>query len=410
MKKIDVEKIKKDFPIFSRDKDEDFVYLDTAATSQTPDKVIEAMNDYYRTYRSNIHRGFYELGKKATHTYEGARKTTADFIGAENNEIIFTCGATISSNMLIYSIEQSFELNEGDEIVTSVMEHHANLIPLQELAKRKKLVLKHIPINEDFELDYKKAKKLITEKTKIVSVPLVSNVLGTVNDVRKITEYAHSVGALVITDATAEAVGHIPVDVKKLDTDFLFFSGHKMCGPTGTGVLYGKQKYLDEMSPGFFGGGIVDKADLQDASWTSSPTRFEPGTPNIAGIIGLEEAMKYLKNIGIESIHSHVQELVKYTIEELEKMGGVKVVSQKNPTKNAGIVSFVINGVHPHDVAEIAGRDGVAIRGGHHCAQPLMGELGIGAIARVSFYLYNDKHDVDMLINSVKKAQKLFLK
>jgi len=399
------QKIKKDFPVFKHNKD--LVYLDSAASSQTPKSVTDVVNKYYSEYRSNIHRSMYEIGETATGKYESARESVAEFIKALQDEVIFTSGATMSMNMLMYSLEQYLSLEEGSEIVTTVAEHHSSLIPLQQLAKRKKLVLKHINITSDFDFDYKQAEKLITEKTKIVSASLASNVLGTIYSIKKLAELAHNVGAIMVCDGT-KAAGHIPINVKELDCDFLIFSGHKMCGPTGTGVLYGKKDILSIMPPSIFGGGIVEDVDLQTAKWKSSPWKFEAGTPNIAGSIGLGEAVNYLEDIGLNEIHKYVSGITEYAIDRLSLLNGVKLFTQKNADKNIGIVSFSVDGIHPHDIAEIAGREGVAIRAGHHCAQPLMKELGISALARASFYLYNDKSDVDVLVISVKKAQEIF--
>jgi len=402
---LDTKKLKKDFPIFEHNKN--LVYLDSAASSQTPRQVTDTLNKYYNEYRSNIHRSMYEMGETATLKYEEARSIVAKFIGAHSNEVVFTSGATMSMNMLVYSLEASLDLKEGDEIVTTVTEHHSSLVPLQQLAKRRGLVLKYINITSDFNLDYKQASEIITPKTKIVSVSFASNVLGTINDISKLTKLAHNVGSIMICDGT-KAVGHTVVDVKEMDIDFLIFSGHKMCGPTGIGVLYGKSELLETLPPSIFGGGIVDEVDLQNSKWRDSPWKFEAGTPNIAGVIGFAEAVIYLESIGLEKIHGHVSDLTEYTIKEIEKLGGVKIFTQKDTDKNIGVVAFSVNGIHPHDMAEIAGREGVAIRAGHHCAQPLMEKLEVKALTRASFYLYNDKSDVGMLIEVIKKAQKIF--
>jgi len=402
---LDTEKIKKDFPIFKSNPE--LVYLDSAATSQTPKSVTDAVDRYYREYRSNIHRSMYKIGETATEKYELARGSVADFIGADKNEVVFTSGATMSMNMLVYSLEQYLSFEEGAEIVTTVTEHHSSLIPLQQLAKRKGLVLKHINITKDFDLDYKQAEELITPKTKIISVSLAGNVLGTIHGIKKLSDLARKNKAVMICDAT-KAVGHIPINVKELGCDFLIFSGHKMCGPTGIGVLYGRAELLNVLQPSIFGGGIVEEVDLQEARWRSAPWKFEAGTPNIAGVIDLGEAVEYLKNIGIENIHKHISALTQYTMEELGKYRGVKIFTQKDADKNIGIVAFSVDGIHPHDMAEIAGREGVAIRAGHHCAAPLMKELGVSALTRASFYLYNDKSDVDALVEAVKKAQEIF--
>ncbi|MHB8652072.1 MAG: aminotransferase class V-fold PLP-dependent enzyme [Minisyncoccota bacterium] len=409
MSMLDTKAIKKDFPIFEHEKD--LVYLDSAATSQTPQAVLDTMQEYYTSYRSNIHRGLYKMGEEASERYEGVRASVARFIGALPEEIIFTSGATASSNMLVRMLEESGRVGEGSEIVSTVMEHHASLIPLQELAKRKGLTLSLIPIGVPYGekgLDYDAAEKLITSKTKIVSCVLASNVLGTINDVKRLADLVHKHGALMIVDAT-EAVGHISVDVKKLGADFLYFSGHKMLGPTGIGVLYGRKELLENMNPSVFGGGIVEKVTGENATWTTSLKRFEAGTPNISGAIGIGGAVEYLEKIGVENIHAHVRELTVYALEKLAQISGVHIFAAP-VEQNVGIISFAIDGVHPHDLAQIAGDSNVAIRAGHHCAAPLMAVLGVPATARASFYLYNDNMDVDALIEAIKKAHTIFTK
>lgn len=407
MIKLNPESIKKDFPIFREGRS--FVYLDTAATSQTPQVVLDAMDVYYTKFRANIHRGLYEVGEDASAAYDDARTKVARFIGAEPREIIFTAGATASSNMLVSMLEYSGIVKEDDEMVTTAMEHHASLIPLQELAKRHNIDLKHLPLAEDFvALDYAVIEKFITNKTKIVSIMLASNVTGVINDVARIAEVAHKVGALVICDATA-AVGHIPVDVKTLGADFVYFSGHKMCGPTGIGVLWGKGEVLEKLQPGVYGGGIVEEVTLARATYRGIPERFEAGTPNIAGAIGLGAAVDYLETVGVENIREHSNELTIEAIKQLSEVPGVRVIAERNPTKNVGIVSFTVEGIHPHDVADILGKEGVAIRAGHHCAMPLVTDaLGLSAVARASFYFYNTSDDIDALIRGIKKAQEIF--
>jgi len=407
MNKLDSEIIKKDFPLLGKAKN--LVYLDTAATSQTPQVVLDAMDAYYTKFRANIHRGLYEVGEDASAAYDDARTKVAHFIGAEPREVIFTAGATASSNMLIAMLEHSGVVKTGDEIVTTAMEHHASLIPLQELAKRHDLDLKHIPLAEgSVALNYEVVEKFITEKTKIVSVCLASNVTGTINDVARIAELAHKVGALVICDATA-AIGHMSVDVKTLGADFIYFSGHKMCGPTGVGVLWGKAEILEKLEPGVYGGGIVEDVTLARATWRGIPERFEAGTPNIAGVIGLGAAVDYLEKVGVDDIRAHSMTLAEEAIARLEEIPGVRVFAEKDVAKNVGIVSFVIAGIHPHDVADILGKEGVAIRAGHHCAMPLVTDaLGLPAVARASFYFYNTTEDVDALVRGIKKAQEIF--
>lgn len=396
--------LKKDFPIF--DKAKGFVYLDTAATSQTPQVVLDAMDDYYTKFRANVHRGSYEEGETASVAYEEARKKVAQFIGAEPREIVFTAGATASSNMLVSMLEHSEVVKSGDEVVTTIMEHHASLLPLQKLAHRKGLIFKAVS-SQGLPLDYEEAERLITERTKIVSVCLASNVTGGINDVSRIAEMAHEVGALVICDATA-AVGHMPVSVKELGVDFLYFSAHKMCGPTGVGVLWGKHELLEKLEPGVYGGGIVDEVTLENATWRKSPMRFEAGTPNIAGVIGLGAAVEYLQSIGLENIREHTMSLTGEAIARLEAVPNVRVIAEKGAHKNVGIVSFVMDGVHPHDIAEILGRSGVAVRAGHHCAMPFIVALGVFATTRVSFYLYNTKEDIDALVQGIEKVKEVF--
>lgn len=405
--------IKKDFPIFDRGLGggQGFTYLDTAATSQTPQVVLDRMDAYYTGFRANIHRGTYEAGQTASAAYEDARAIAAEFIGAEKQEVIFTSGATASSNMLVAMLEHSGVVKAGDEIVTTAMEHHASLIPLQELARRSDLDLKHLPlVDNGVALNYDVVEKFITPKTKIVSVMLASNVTGVINDVARIAKIAHNVGALVICDATA-AVGHMPVDVKALGVDFLYFSGHKMCGPTGVGVLWGRAEILQKLEPGVYGGGIVDEVTLARATWRGIPERFEAGTPNIGGVIGLGAAVEYVQKIGLENIHAHSAKLAGEAMRRLEEISGVRVIAERDLTKNVGIVSFTVAGVHPHDVAEILGREGVAIRAGHHCAMPLVTDaLGVTAVSRASFYLYNTAEDIDALVGDIKKAQAVFEK
>ncbi len=405
VKNMNVEKIKKDFSLF--DDNNDFVYLDTAATSLTPESVIKKTNEYYRNYRANIHRGLYKTAEKATEEYEKAREKVAQFIGADKKEIIFTAGATASSNMLIYAIEHSFGLKKGDEIVTTKMEHHAGLLPLQRLVEQKRLSLKYIDITEEFKLDYEQAKEIINEKTKIVSVILASNVLGTVNDVKKIVKFAKDIGVVTMIDATA-GIGHFPIDVKELEADFLYFSGHKMCAPTGIGVLYGKKEKLEELEPGFLGGGMVDDVDDTCAFWTDVPEKFEAGTPNISGAIGFGEAVDYLQKVGLENIQKHCQDLLDYAYKKINEITGVKIYSAISED-NVGILSFVVRGVHAHDVAEILAKNGIAVRAGHHCALPLHKEFDLPATVRASFYLYNTKGDVDKLVEDIKEVKRFFV-
>jgi cysteine desulfurase/selenocysteine lyase len=396
--------LRNDFPQLA---DLNYHYLDSASSSLVPQVVLDAVAQYYVSDKANVHRGEYGAAMRATERYEAARGDVAELIHASPNEVIFSSGATEASNMLIRSLDETLELHPGDEVVTSVMEHHASILPLQQFAKRKQLVLKHIPLKEDLTLDYDAAAKLITEKTKIVSVMLASNVIGTVNDLAHLAHLAHTKGALVITDATA-AMGHIPVDVRVLDVDMLFFSGHKLLAPTGVGVLWIKHDLAQRLNPSTFGGHMLDEATLTSATWAASPTRFEAGTKDIGGVIGLGEATRYIHKIGIEDIHAHTSKLVAYATEKLSQIKGVHMFTQHDLKKNVGMISFTCDWAHPHDIGEVVARDNVAIRAGHHCAMPLHYELNIKGTARASFHLYNTEEDVDALIDALVKAKKIF--
>lgn len=415
---LNTETIKKDFPIFAGGGEKNpaslnlrraskLVYLDNSATSQTPASVVSAENEYYKKYRANVARGLYPLSVKATKEYDDARGSVAKFIGADTREIIFTASATASSNMLVYALENSDFFHEGDEVITTIMEHHSVFVPLQELAKRKKLKLKIIPMTVKRELDYAAAKNLITKKTKLVAFVGVSNVTGTINEMKKLADLARTVGAYSVIDAT-QAVGHISLDVKTIGCDFLFFSGHKMCGPTGIGILYGRRALLEKLHPGFFGGGMVEEVNCSDASFALVPAKFEAGTPNIAGAIGLRAACEYLEKIGMVKIEKHIREITKYALAKLAKIQGLTLYSEMNAEKNAGVISFLIDGVHPHDTSEILARYGIATRAGHHCAQPLVKAMGEFAVTRASFYFYNSKEDVDELIKGIGEVKKIF--
>jgi cysteine desulfurase/selenocysteine lyase len=394
---LDVKKIKEDFHLFEAEKE--LVYLDSAASSQTPKQVMRAMSEYYLLHRANIHRGIYTLSEDATVLYEEARGVVADFIGAEQSEIIFTSGTTDSLNMLVRSIEETYPLSKGDEILLSVMEHHSVIVPLQQLAKRNKMKLVYV----NSELD--EVESLINKKTKIIAITLASNVLGTAHDLSEVVASAKEVGALTLFDA-AQAVGHIPLDVKKLDADFIYFSGHKMCGPTGIGVLYGKGELLEALQPSVFGGGQVEEVSRDEAVFLEYPEKFEAGTPPIAGAIGLGRAAEYLSSIGVENIHKHVSQLCETAKEMLSQIDGVEVFASEG--ENSGIVSFSVDGVHPHDVAEILSKNNVAVRAGYHCALPLMKELGVTGLVRASFYIYNDEDDIDTLVSAVEKVKEVF--
>ena len=406
-----LQKIRDDFPQLDGP---DYHYLDAAATSLTPQSVLDAVIDYYTHYRANVHRGLFDEAVMATKKYEAVRAKVAKFLNAKDEkEIIFNSGATESSNVVVRMFEESFKWEEEEKnIVTTEMEHHASLIPIQQLAQRVGLNLEHIPLSlatpGSFGLDYDAAEKLINEKTVIVSVMLASNVLGTVNDVRRIAKKAHQHGAVMIVDATA-AAGHIPIDVEALDCDVLYFSGHKMMAPTGVGVLWVRQQLLEKLNPAAFGGHMISDVGAKRSTWAPIPERFEAGTKNIAGVIGLGAAIDYLERLGVGRIHEHVRELTAYAIARLEELPDVKVFAEHDVSKNIGIVSFVADWAHAHDIAEILSRDRVAVRAGHHCTIPLHGALKVQATTRASFHIYNSKEDVDALVEGLKKARAIFI-
>lgn len=396
------------FPILNQEVNgHPLVYLDSGATSQKPTAVIEALKAYYEQDNSNVHRGVHTLGNRATEGYEGAREKVRNFIGATSTkEVIFMRGTTTAINTVAASYGDA-NVSDGDEIVITYMEHHSNIIPWQQLAKRKNAVLKYIELEEDGTITLENVRKAITEKTKIVSVMHVSNVLGVVNPIKDITRIAHEHGAVMVVDG-AQAAPHIKVDVQDLDCDFYAFSGHKMCGPTGIGVLYGKQRHLEAMEPVEFGGEMIDFVGLQESTWKELPWKFEGGTPIIAGAIGLAAAIDYLESIGLEAIEQHEHELAAYAMEQMSKIEGLTIYGPKDPSKRAGIVTFNLNDVHPHDVATVLDMQGIAVRAGHHCAQPLMKWLNVSATARASFYLYNTKEDIDRLVAGLQKAKEYF--
>lgn len=404
--KQSIETSRKDFPVlFQFVNGKPLVYLDNAATSLTPNQVVNAITDYYKKYNANVHRGIHQLSEKATKEYESARKKVAEFIDADFNEIIFTKGTTEAINLLAYSLTK--HLRRGDEIVISQMEHHSNLIPWRELADERGLVLKYIKVKADGSLDMDNARECITEKTKIVSIVHISNVLGTVNDIKTLTQLAHSKNAILIVDG-AQAAPHMTISVTELDCDFYAFSGHKMLGPTGIGILYGKKKLLEQMSPFMYGGDMIKEVTFYRSKWNDVPWKFEAGTPNIAGAIGLGAAVDYIKHIGMANIESHTKELMKYAFEKLEEVEGIEIYGQKQPN-TSGIIPFNIKGIHAHDVLTILDSNGVAIRGGQLCAMPLVTEiLSQPAICRLSLHLYNTKQDIDRLVLAIKKVKEVF--
>jgi cysteine desulfurase/selenocysteine lyase len=400
--------IRKDFPIFEQViNGHPLVYLDSAATSQKPRAVIEALERYYREANSNVHRGVHTLGSRATEAYELAREKVARFINAPTaNQVIFTRGTTESLNMVAYGYARQ-KLHEGDEIVLTPAEHHSNLIPWQQAARVTGATLKYIPLQEDGTITLDDVRETITENTKLVAIAHVSNVLGTIHPIREIAKLAHAVGAVLVVDG-AQSVPHMPVDVQNLDCDFLAFSGHKMCGPTGVGVLYGKRELLEQMEPTYFGGEMIDVVELYEATWKEIPWKFEGGTPIIAGAIGLGAAIDYLTQIGVEEIRRHDQELAAYALERLQALPGVTVYGPKGGKDRGGLVTFNVEGVHPHDVSTVLDSEGIAIRAGHHCAQPLMRWLKVPATARASFYLYNTEADVDALVHGLNTVKEFF--
>lgn len=402
----DVEEIRKDFPILNEIiHGKPLCYLDNAATTQKPKSVIDSDIHYYTHLNSNIHRGVHFLSEAATKAYEDARIKVQKFINATSEkEIIFTRGTTESINLVSQSLGRSI-LKEGDEIIISAMEHHSNIVPWQLIATEKKAKLKIIPITDKGDLIIDEYKKLLSPKTKIVSLVYVSNSLGTINDVESVISLAHELNIPVLLDA-AQAVNHLPVDIQKLDCDFLAFSGHKLYGPTGIGVLYGKSHYLDLMPPYQGGGDMISKVTFQETTFNSLPYKFEAGTSNIAGTIGLGAAIDYINSIGINNIAAHEHDLLEYATDELLKIDGLRIIGQSD--NKCSLISFVLENIHPHDVGTFLDFEGIAIRTGHHCTQPLMDRYGIPATSRASFGLYNTKHEVDILAGGIKKVIEVF--
>ena len=405
---IDAQKLRQDFPILHQlVNDEPLVYLDNAATTQKPEAVLDKLTAYYHQDNANVHRGVHTLAERATQAYEGAREKVRTFINAkETAEVLFTRGTTTSLNWVAKSFGAKF-VEAGDEIVISYMEHQSNIIPWQQLAQQKKAKLVYIDITPEGYLDLADAKRKIGPKTKIVSIAHVSNVLGGINPIEELIALAHANDAVMVVDG-AQSVPHMKVDVQQLDADFYAFSGHKMCGPTGIGVLYGKRRWLDQMEPVEFGGEMIDFVNLYDSTWKELPWKFEAGTPNIAGGIGLGAAVDYLSAIGMDEIHAYEQSLVDYVMPKLQAIDGVTVYGPQDPQDHTGVIAFNIDGLHPHDVATALDMEGVAVRAGHHCAQPLLKYLNVPATARASFYFYNTKKDADRLIDAIHKTKEFF--
>ena len=409
---VDLSKYKKDFPIFARKVrgGNPLIYLDSGATSQKPESVISAEANFYRTINAAVHRGAHLLAEEASEAYESARANVAKFIGANTDEVVFTKSATESLNMVAYSLGNpgsTPHISAGDEIVVSEMEHHANLIPWQQLAKRTGAKLTWFSITKDGRLDLSDISKVITKKTKIVAITHQSNVFGTIVPLTEITKAAHSVGALVVLDA-CQSAPHFAIDVKKLDVDFLAFSGHKTLGPTGVGVLWGKAEVLEKLEPALFGGSMVDSVTMEGATWASAPRKFEAGVPNMAQAVGLSAAIDYLNIVGMDKIFEHEQELTQQLLTGLSKISGVNVVGPLDMKDRGGVLSFTVDGVHPHDVGQVLDQYGIAVRTGHHCAWPLMKKLNLVGTTRASFHLYNDSDDINALLEAIKKVKSYF--
>ncbi len=404
---LDPVALRRDFPILAREvhPGRPLVYLDNASTTQKPLVVIEAMAEHYRETNANVHRAVYRLAEIATDAYEGARRAVARFIHAPNEHgVIFTSGATASINLVAHAWGQP-RCKAGDVILLTEMEHHSNLVPWQMLAARTGATLAFVPVNDIGELELESLDRLLTPRVRLFAFTHVSNVLGTVNPVRDLITRAHAVGAAVLLDA-AQSVPHMPVDCRALDCDFLVFSGHKMCGPTGIGVLAVKPERLEEMDPFLGGGEMISRVTLEQATWAEPPHKFEAGTPHVAGAVGLGAAVAYLEGIGLEAIHAYERALAAYVMARLETVPGLRIHGRA--TARSGVVSFSLEGAHPHDIAQLLDQDGVAIRGGHLCAQPLMRKRGVPALNRASFYFYNTRDDVDALVRSVLRAQEFF--
>ncbi|MBP1969510.1 cysteine desulfurase/selenocysteine lyase [Virgibacillus natechei] len=402
---MDVKAIRQQFPILDQEVNgHPLVYLDSSATSQKPLAVINAVNDYYKQDNSNVHRGVHTLGSRATDKYEGAREKVCQFINADSHaEVIFNRGTTSGINTVASSYARQ-NLKPGDEVVITPMEHHSNIIPWQQAVKASGATLKYIPLQPDGTIALEDVREVVTSNTKVVAITHVSNVLGTVNPVKEIAKIAHDHDAVIVVDG-AQGAPHLKVDVQDLDCDFYALSGHKMCGPTGIGVLYGKKKLLEAMEPFEFGGEMIDFVNLYDSTWKELPWKFEGGTPVIAGAVGLGAAIDFLSEIGMDAITKHEKILADYAMEQMRTIEGINVYG---PESRAALVTFNLADVHPHDTATVLDSEGIAVRAGHHCAQPLMRWLDVTATARASFYLYNTKEDVDLLVNGLLKTKEYF--
>lgn len=407
---VDFRVLRKDFPILNRKvNDKSLVYLDSAATSQKPKQVLDAISNYYQKNNANVHRGIHTLSVEATEAYEAARKKVADFVGVKDpSEIVFVRNATEALNLIAYSWGR-VNIGKNDEIVLTVAEHHSNFVPWQQLAFENGATLKIVPMLGNGELDEVAFANAITKKTKLVTFFHVSNVLGTISDVNRLSQIVcrKAPKAVVVVDG-AQAVPHIKVDIPKIGCDFYVFTGHKMMGPMGIGVLWGKRELLQDMPPFMFGGEMISQVSVQTSSWNELPWKFEAGTPNVEGAVGLGAAVDYLAKVGMDKIREYDVELTKYALEKLSKIDGVTIYGPKDAKKRGGVVAFNVGSIHAHDVASILDEEGIAIRSGHHCAQPLMDFLGLSSVARASFYLYNTKEEVDKLVEAIERVRKVF--
>jgi len=408
MAPLDVEKVRRDFPILSRTVNgKPLVYLDNAATSQKPRAVIQALTDFYENYNSNVHRGVHALSVEATDRYEEARAKVARFINAPSPEqVIWTRNTTEAINLVAQTWAVA-NLKEGDEVLVTEMEHHSNLVPWQEVARRKGAVLRFIPMADDYTLDLSGLDRLLTPRTRLMAITMMSNALGTIPPAKALVRSAHRVGALALLDG-AQAVPHLPTDVQDLDCDFLAFSGHKMCGPTGIGVLYVRRSVLEEMEPFLTGGEMVKEVTFERATWNDLPMRFEAGTPNIADAIGLGAAVDYLSALGMQNIRAHEVALIGYALERFRELEEVVTYGPTDLSQRGGVLSFYVGNIHPHDVGTVLDHLGIAIRAGHHCTMPLMRRLEVPATARASFYFYNKEAEIDALVDGVKETMRFF--
>ena len=398
---------REEFPILKRKiKNNDLIFFDNGATTQKPNQVIDTISEYYRTYNSNIHRSVYTLGDESEKIYEESKHLVKDFINANSyEEIIYTSGTTESMNFIARIIEQ--DINEGEEIILTYMEHHANLVPWQQLAIRKNLTLKFLDIDEYGKININQLQELINDKTKIVSICHASNVLGNINPVYEIGEMLKNKGIYFVVDA-AQSVPHMKIDVEKMNCDFLAFSAHKMCGPTGIGVLYGKKNLLEKFNPVEFGGGMIGVVEENSSTWAILPDKFEAGTPLLAEAAGLGATIKYLNEIGLDNIESYTKELTKYLYDELAKISNIKIYGTNNINERVSLISFNLDGVHPHDLTSFLDEKGICIRAGHQCTQPLLGRLGTYSVARASLYFYNTKQEIDFFIQVLKETKEFF--